>query len=249
MPKRAQRPLTARRVQQERTPGMYADGNGLYLHVGNGGKSWIFRYQIGGRRRDMGLGPVAFVPLAEARDRVLDLHRTIRAGTDPLAIKRQERAAARSNRIKPLTFAEAAAAYITAHEAGWADKRSWPSTMTLYVNPIIGELPVENVDLPSVLRVLEPIWLPKTESAKRVRGRIEAILDWATVRGHRFGENPARWRGHLEALLPKPSRIARVEHHSALPYCELPDLMVQLRKHQGTAVAALEFTILTCARV
>ena len=171
----------------------------------------------------MGLGPVDLVSLAEVRDRVLDLRRSIRNGTDPLEAKRHDKASRRVERVKAMTFAEAAAAYIDTHEAGWSDKRSWPSTMRLYVYPAIGEMPIAAVDLPAVLRVLEPIWSSKTESAKRVRGRIESILDWATVRGHRSGENPARWRGHLESLLAKPSRIARAEHHKALPYRDLPD--------------------------
>jgi Arm DNA-binding domain len=131
---------------------MYADGNGLYLHIGSGGKSWIFRYQIEGRRRDMGLGSVDLVSLAEARDRILDLRRSIRNGADPLETKRQENANRRALRVKALTFADAAAAYIAAHEAGWADQRSWPSTMRLYVNPVIGDLPVAAIDLPAVLR-------------------------------------------------------------------------------------------------
>jgi len=227
---------------------MYADGHGLYLHVGTSAKSWIFRYQIDGRRRDMGLGPVDLVSLAAARDRVLDLRRGIRAGIDPLEARKQKKADRQIKAPKPLTFAEAASAYIEAHEAGWSDKRSWPSTMRLYVNPVIGDMPAAAVDLAAVLRVLEPIWATKTESAKRVRGRIEAILDWAAVRGHRTGENPARWRGHLESLLAKPSRIAKVEHHSAVPYEEMPEFMARLRRRQGIAAAALEFTILTCAQ-
>lgn len=229
---------------------MYADGNGLYLRVANGNaKSWIFRYQIDGRRHDMGLGPIDLVSLAEARDRVLDLRRGIRNGTDPLAEKRQQVANRRSAaQAKPMTFADAAAAYIEAHQASWSDKRSWPSSMRLYVNPVIGDLPIAAVDLPAVLRVLEPMWSTKTSSAIRVRGRIETVLDWATVRGYRTGENSARWRGHLESLLPSPSRIASIEHHEALHYSEVPDFMAKLRQREGIAAAALEFVILTCAR-
>lgn len=248
MPKKAV-PLTVRGIDRMRIPGMYADGNGLYLHVGLGGKSWIYRYQLNGRRRDMGLGPVDLVSLAAARDRVLDLRRAVRDGKDPLEERRQERASRRVERVRPMTFAEAAAAYIEAHEAGWSDKRSWPGMMRLYVNPVIGDLPVAAVDLPAVLRVLEPIWSKKTASALRTRGRIEAILDWATVRGHRTGENPARWKGHLESLLANPSRIAQTEHMPALHYRDMPDFMAGLRRRNGIAATSLEFVILTCVRV
>jgi len=188
------------------------------------------------------------VSLAAARDRVLDLRRRIRDGIDPLDEKQQEKAKRRVARVKALTFQEAASAFIDTHEASWADKRSWPDSMRLYVNPVIGDLPIGAVDLPAVLRVLEPIWTSKTESAKRVRGRIESVLNWATVRGHRSGENPARWRGNLDTLLARPSRVAKVEHHSALHYQDMPEFMVQLRRHQGMAASALEFVILTCAR-
>ena len=244
MPKRPTR-LTARRVQTEKSPGMHADGNGLYLCVGPGGaKSWILRYQIDGRRHDMGLGPVGLVSLAEARDQAIDLHRGMRNGIDPINAKRE---AKRRQRPVTTTFAAAAAAYIAAHEAGWKDKRSWPDTMR-YVNSVIGDHPVDNIDLPTVLSVLEPIWLTKTQTAKRIRGRIENILDWAAVRCHRSGENPARWRGHLENLLARPSRIAKVEHHAAVHWREVPEFMRSLRTHEGITALALEFTILTVAR-
>ena len=228
---------------------MYADGHGLYLHVGAGNsKSWIFRYKIDGRRRDMGLGPIELVPLAEARDLALDLRRIVRKGTDPLEAKRQEKANRRFEQANTISLADAAARYIAAHEKGWKDKRGWPDSMRLYINPIIGDLPVAAVDLPAVMRVLEPIWHTKTTAAQNVRGRMEAVLNWATTNGYRSGENPARWRGHLENLLPRPSKIARVEHHKALPYREVAEFMAKLRSHEGIAAAALEFAILTCAR-
>jgi integrase len=248
MPKRAI-PLTARGIVSERRPGMHSDGNGLYLHIGPAAKSWIFRYQIDGRRRDMGLGSFPLVSLGQARDRILELRGQIRNGVDPLDTKRQEKANRPvAERAKVMTFASAAEAYIAAHEAGRSDRRSWPDTMRLYVNPAIGELPVEAVDLQAVLHVLEPIWSTRTETAKRVRGRIENVLDWASVRGYRSGENPARWRGNLDTLLAKPSRIAKVEHHKALHYRDVPEFMAELRTHEGMAVSALEFVILTCAR-
>jgi integrase len=197
----------------------------------------------------MGLGPIDLVSLAAARDRVLDLRREVRSGIDPIEAKHREKAARQAVRpAKVITFAEAAAAYIDAHHASWADKRGWRDSMRLYVNPVIGDLPISAIDLRAVLSVLEPIWASKTESAKRVRGRIENVLDWATVRGHRSGDNPARWRGNLDKLLAKPSRIAKTEHHKALHYRDLPDFMVKMRRREGMAVSALEFVIFTCAR-
>ncbi len=248
MPKRAV-PLTVRQVQSEKRVGMFADGGGLYLHVGPGGsKSWVYRYQLEGRRRDMGLGPVDLVPLAQARDRVLDLRRDVRNGVDPIEQKRQAKAARLASHKEEVTFAQAATRYIEAHEAGWSDKRAWPDSMRLHVNPVIGEMPVAAINLPAVLRVLEPIWLNKTKTAQNIRGRIENVLDWATVRDFRKGENPARWRGNLDTLLPRPSRIAKVEHHTALPYSEIPVFMTALRSREGMVAAALEFVVLTCAR-
>src|SRR4051794_34097275 len=186
MPKRAT-PLTVRRVAAERRPGMYADGHGLYLHVAPGGKSWIFRYQLDGRRRDMGLGPTSLISLAQARERVLELRREVRNGVDPIERQRAGKTSRKAER--KVTFSGAAAAYIAAHEAAWRDKRAWPDSMRLYVNPVIGDVPIASVDLPAVLSVLEPIWHTKTKTAQNIRGRIENVLDWATVRGHRSGEN------------------------------------------------------------
>lgn len=247
MPKRAT-PLTVRQVQSAKRLGMFADGGGLYLHVGPGGKSWIYRYQLDGRRRDMGLGPVDLVSLGQARDLVLDLRRDVRNGIDPIEQKRQAKATRLVSRKREITFAEAATQYIDAHEAAWSDKRAWPDTMRLHVNPVIGDVPVSAIDLAAVMRVLEPIWQTKTKTAQNIRGRIEAVLDWAAVRDLRKGENPARWRGNLDSLLARPSRIAKVEHHKALPYSEIPAFMAELRSRDGMTAAALEFVVLTCAR-
>lgn len=246
MPKRAL-PLTVRQVQSEKRLGMFADGGGLYLHVGPGGKSWVYRYQLDGRRRDMGLGPLDLVSLAQARDVVLDLRREVRNGVDPIEQKRQAKATRIASR-QEVTFAQATIQYIDAHEAGWTDKRAWPDTMRLHVTPVIGDLPVAAIDLAAVMSVLEPIWQSKTKTAQNIRGRIEAVLDWAAVRNLRKGENPARWRGNLDSLLARPSRIAQVEHHKALPYSEIPAFMAELRSRDGMVAAALEFVVLTCAR-
>jgi len=250
MPKHAT-PLTVRRVEAEKRPGMYADGNGLYFRVAESGtKSWVFRYQIEGRRRDMGLGPVGMISLADARNRAFDLRRGIRDGIDPLEAKREAKSARQNAQAATaaISFAAAAAAYIAVHEAGWRDKRAWPDSMRLYVNPIIGDRPVSSIDLSAVLAVLEPIWLTKIKTAQNIRGRIENVLDWAAVRGYRSGENPARWRGNLDKLLARPSLIATVTHHPALPWREMPEFMRALRSHDGISSTALEFTILTCAR-
>jgi integrase len=251
MPKRAAG-LSARRVQTEQRPGAYADGGGLYLQVSAGGaKSWIFRFQIRGRRRDMGLGPTDLYSLAEARQRALEARKLVAEGVDPIEARHAKRSAAAMETAKGMTFQACAERYIAAHRAGWRNAvhaKQWPSTLETYVYPVFGTLPVQAIDVGLVLRTIEPIWATKPETASRVRGRIESVLDWATARGYRQGENPARWRGHLENLLPKKSKVHRVEHHAAIPYTELADFMTALREQEGIGARALEFAILTCAR-
>jgi integrase len=175
----------------------------------------------------------------------------VKDGLDPIDDRRALRAAKRAERAKVMTFRQCAEAYVAAHQAGWRNHKhaaQWPSTLSAYVYPHFGSLPVQVIDTGLVTKALEPIWLEKPETAGRVRGRIESILDWATARGYREGENPARWRGHLENLLPKKSKVRRVEHHAALPYAELGTFMTELRQQNGIAARALEFTILTAAR-
>jgi integrase len=251
MPKRAAG-LTARRVETEKRPGSFADGGGLYLQVApTGARTWIFRYQMGGRRRDMGLGSTATFTLARARERALAARQLVADGIDPIDSRRAERAAQAVATARSMTFAACAEAYIAAHEAGWRNakhKYQWRQTIAAYANPAFGALPVEAVDVGLVLKAIEPIWTTKPETAGRVRGRIESILDWATTRGYRQGENPARWRGHLENLLPKKNKVRRVEHYSALPYPEIAAFMVELRRREAMAARALEFAILTAAR-
>jgi integrase len=251
MPKRAAG-LTARRVETENRRGSFADGGGLYLQVApTGAKTWIFRYQMGGRRRDMGLGSIATFTLADARERALTARRLVASGVDPIDSRRGERATQAVAAARSMTFAACADAYVAAHAAGWRNAKhryQWGQTIAAYMNPVFGALPVEAVDVGLVLKAIEPIWTTKPETAGRVRGRIESILDWATTRGHRHGENPARWRGHLENLLPKKNKVRRVEHYAALPYPEIGAFMAELRRREATAARALEFAILTAAR-
>jgi integrase len=231
---------------------MHADGGGLYLQVTeSGARTWIYRFMLNGRAREMGLGPLHTVSLAEARDRARECRKLRLEGIDPIEARNAKKAEARIAAATAMTFRESAERYIAAHKAGWKNPKhaaQWPSTLTSYVYPIFGDLPVQAIDTGLVMKALEPIWTEKPETASRVRGRIESVLDWATARGFRKGENPARWRGHLENLLPKKSKVQRVEHHPALPYDEMGDFMAALRSQEGIGARAFEFLILTAAR-
>jgi integrase len=230
---------------------MYADGGGLYLQVTKGGASWIYRYMLAGRAREMGLGPLALFGLAEARAKALDARRLRHEGIDPIEARKATRLRARFDAAKAMTFKECADAYIKAHRAGWQNGKhaaQWEATLATYADPMIGALPAQAIDTALVLKILQPIWTAKPETASRVRGRIEAVLDWAKAREYRQGENPARWRGHLDKLLPARGKVRKVQHHAALPYAELPGFMVELREQEGIAARALELAILTAAR-
>jgi integrase len=244
--------LSHLKVAAAKKRGLYADGGGLYLQVARGGsKSWLFRFKIDGRTRDMGLGPLNSVSLANAREIATECRQQRLAGLDPIEARKAAKADARLLAARATTFDAARDAYIAAHEASWRNAkhgRQWRSTLATYATPVIGGVPVQDVDTPLVLKVLEPIWNTRTETASRVRGRIEAILDWAKARGLRVGENPARWRGHLSNLLPKRSKVRRVRHHPALPYAEMPAFITTLRRHEGFAPRALEFVIMTATR-
>jgi integrase len=244
--------LTALKVDKSKQPGMYADGGGLYLRVTHSGtKNWVFRFMLNGRPRWMGVGPLHTIGLAEARNRAAAFRLQRHDGIDPIERRRAERQEARLDAAKAMTFKEAAAMYIASHRTGWRNPKhaaQWQATLATYAEPVIGGLSVQAVDTALVLKVLEPIWTAKPETAGRVRGRMESILDWAKVRGFRSGENPARWRGHLDKLLPARSKVRRVEHHAALPYAELPSFLVRLREQEGVAARALEFATLTAAR-
>src|SRR2546430_1416143 len=244
--------LSAVRVQSVRKRGYYGDGGGLYLRVAPGGaKGWIFRYGGRGRRRDMGLGGYPAISLARARELAGDCRSVLAAGLDPIAARNEKRPAAAVEAAKAMTFADCATGYINAHEAGWRNpkhRQQWKNTLATYVSPVVGKLPVSAVDTGLVLKVLEPIWTRKPETASRVRGRMEAVLDWARVRGYRAGENPARWRGHLDKLLPAAMNRKGREHLAALPYDEMPAFLEQVRAQPGTAARALELLILCASR-
>jgi integrase len=244
--------LTALKVEKTHQPGMYGDGGGLYLRVSNDAtKNWVFRFMLNGRPRWMGMGPLHTVSLSEARRRAGEHRLRRHDGIDPIEARRAERLKSRLDAAKAVTFKECATSYIKVHRAGWSNGKhaaQWEATLATYADPIIGKLSVQAIDTALVLKVLEPIWVAKPETAGRVRGRIEAVLDWATAREYRQGENPARWRGHLDKLLPARAKVRRVEHHAALPYAELPSFLEVLRKQEGISARALEFTILTAAR-
>ncbi|MBF0561458.1 MAG: integrase arm-type DNA-binding domain-containing protein [Alphaproteobacteria bacterium] len=246
------RRLSALAVDRATKPGMYCDGLGLYLRVGpNGAKSWVFRYRADGKLRDMGLGPTHTRSLAEARAKAEEARKLRLDGGDPLKDREAARGALALEKARGMTFAQCADAYIEAHAPGWKNAKhgdQWRNTLATYAFPVFGELPVQAVDLPLVLKAIEPIWATKTETASRLRGRIESVLDWATVRGYRQGENPARWKGHLDSLLPARAKVAKVEHHPALPYDRMGVFMADLRRRDGTAARALEFAILTATR-
>jgi integrase len=206
------------------------------------------------RRREIGLGPLSIVSLAEARSRAAECRKLLHEGKDPLAMRQasQSQAEAQAEAAQPTqSLDECAAAYVEAQRAGWRNAKhaiQWEQTLRQYAAPVVGKLPVSAVTVTHVKRILEPMWRTKTEAAVRLRGRIESVLSWATVHGYRSGDNPARWRGHLDQLLPLPAKVSTPVHHAALPYAELPTFMVQLRAQQGLGARALEFAILTATR-
>jgi integrase len=262
--------LTALKVSRVRKPGFYPDGGGLYLQVtlgasGNINKSWLYRYQVNGRERYMGLGPLATTTLVQARGKATEARQQRERGVDPIDAKHNQRAAQALAAAKSMTFDQCRDGYITAHRASWRNARhaqQWTSTLETYVTPVFGKISMQAVDTGLVMKVLEPIWSATPETASRVRGRIESIINWARARGYRkdeYGrdlENPARWRGHLDDLLPKfrdvqkrkREREGRGDHHAAMPYHAISAFAAALQTRSGTAARALEFTILTAAR-
>ncbi len=241
--------LTARRMV---TPGRHGDGGGLYLQVRDAERrSWLFRFMIAGRAREMGLGPFPDVSLAEARDAAAEARRQLRAGVDPLAARDAARQATKAARAAELTFAQVVDRYLAAHQAGWRNEKhrtQWRTTLDTYAAPVMGALPVAAVETGHVMQVLEPIWTTKPETASRLRGRVEAVLDYATARGWRSGDNPARWRGHVANLLPRRSKVRAVEHHAALPWAEVGAFLARLREMHSMSARCLEFVILTAVR-
>jgi integrase len=246
--------LTALFAARHKKPGMFSDGGGLYLQITSANaRSWIFRYWSAEHQlsREMGLGSLHVVSLQEARDLAAECQRLRRQGVDPIVAKHTTKGQRRLADAKAMTFAQCVAAYIDAHRAGWKNPRhpeQWRNTLAQHAGPIIGDLPVQMIDTAAVHKVLTPIWTSTPKMAARVRARIEAVLDWAKVLGYRNGENPARWRGHLDKLLPQPGKVRRVEHHAAMPYGDIPEFMARLRARWSIDARALEFAILTAAR-
>ena len=241
--------LTAKLVATlVKRPGRYHDGHGLILVVVNpNNASWQLRYQRNGRERWLGLGPLHTVTLKDARERARAARLQLLDGIDPIDARRAERAKA----TQVVTFKAAAEAYNALHEQKWRNakhRKQFLASLACYAYPVLGDMTVSTIDTAAVLRVVEPIWLSKTETANRVRGRIESVLDWATVRGHRSGDNPARWKGHLAGVLPAPGAVARRKHYPALPWAQIAAFMAELRTREGVAARALEFTILTAGR-
>ncbi|ANP44486.1 tyrosine-type recombinase/integrase [Candidatus Viadribacter manganicus] len=251
-------PLTDRQVRAAKAPGVLIDGKGLRLKItanarsGELRKNWIWRGKVdGGPVREIGLGGTHDVSLEAARKRAYALREQARVGIDPLTARQTERAQKAAEAARAMSFRDCAERYIEAHETSWKNakhRQQWTNTLAQYCFPAFGDVAVSDVDQGMVMLVLEPLWAERTETASRLRGRIEAVLDWASVRGLRSGSNPARWRGHLDKLLPKRSKVQRVQHHPALPYDELPTFMATLREAEGLAARALEFCILTATR-
>jgi integrase len=253
---RGQMALSVKQVAQLTEPGRYGDGRGLYLQVTPAGvRSWLLRYERNGKERAMGLGPVTDFTLEEARERARKARQLLKDGIDPIDTRKAERAKLATEAAlaaaASATFAECAEQYYRFHSPKWANVKhaaQFLSTLRTYAYPVLGTLPVAVIDKTLVLKTIEPIWFTKTETASRVRGRIEAVLDFAKTRGYRTGENPAAWEGNLVHALPARSTIAKVEHHAALPFTELTDFMAQLAAREGIAARALEFAILTAGR-
>lgn len=255
MPRKAKQ-LSALEVARLDTPGLYAVGGvaGLHLRVRDGdARSWILRVMVGTKRRDLGLGAFPDVPLAAAREKARQAREQIVSGVDPALARREARSALIARQEAAMTFDECAIAYIKSHEAGWRNVKhaeQWRNTLATYASPVIGRMLVADVGTSHVLKVLthDDLWTTKNETASRLRGRIENILDWARVRGYRSGENPARWRGHLDKLLPKPSKVQRAGNHPALDWREVGAFWSALAGVEGMGAAALRFAILTAAR-
>jgi hypothetical protein len=244
--------LTPASLKHATKEGLYGDGGGLWLNVGpTGGRSWLFRFMLNGRAREMGLGPLHAIGLADARERARNCRYLLVDGIDPLDARNAEKVRRAAEVAAAITFKQAAEGYVKAHRGAWKNAKhawQWTATLEAHVYPVIGALSVAAVDTGHVTRILEPIWASKAETASRVRGRIEAVLDYAKTHGWRTGENPARWKGHLRNVLPARRKMSAVEHHAALPWAEIGAFMAVLDRQSGTAALALRFAILTATR-
>jgi integrase len=243
------RPL---QIERFKGPGKVSDGGGLYLIIGrNGSRTWVFRYTRQGKAVELGLGAVASVPVTEARAAAGDLRGALVAGEDPRAHRDRQRRLVALKHARSVTFEKAAERYIEANKAGWRNAKhaaQWTTTLTRYAYPVFATSAVADVTAADILKVLSPIWSSKPETASRLRGRIEAVLDYGKVHGWRDGENPARWKGGLEMTLPARGKVRRIKHHAAMPYADVPALLKTLAVAEGVAPLALRFVILTAVR-
>lgn len=246
--------LTPQKIKALKEPGYYLDGAGLYLQVSKtGSKSWVYQYTSNGKRREMGLGSLLALPPDAARGLADEARSVLASGADPIEKRKVDTAASVLAANSVRTFADCAADYIAAHKDGWKNAKhidQWINTLRTYAEPLIGKLSVADVSTEHVVRVLQKnaFWTTKNETANRLRNRIENVLDWAKTMGYRTGENPARWRGHLENLLPAPNKVQKPAHHAALPVDDLPYFMADLRKQTSTSAKALNFALMTAAR-
>lgn len=244
--------LSALTVDRAKAPGYLHDGGGLYLQVTSAGrKSWIFRYSLAGRRPEMGLGPYPEISLAAARTAAAGARSLVKAGKDPIRERDAEIERQRLERARGVTWGEALPQFLAAHEGTWRNakhRQQWRNTLDTYASPILGRLKMSAIDTAEVTKVLDPIWHTLPETASRVRGRIERVWDWAKVKGYCAGENPARWRGHLDKVYPAPGKVRKVKHHAAVAIDALPATYGRLTQSDGMAALALRFVILTAAR-
>lgn len=245
--------LSARAVAAIRAEGRHAVGgaSGLHLRIANGHRGWVLRVTVGKQRRDLGLGAFPEIGLAEAREKARDMHKLVRQGIDPLSTKRAQRSALSARQATEKKFDWCTSEFIRSKSDEWKNakhRQQWQNTLKSYASPHIGHLLVQDIDLQHVLVCLEPIWKTKNETASRLRGRIESVLDWATVCKYRSGDNPARWKGHLDKVLPAPTKIQKVQHHPAVPIDDMPSFILALRLRDGIAALALQYAILTAAR-